>query len=499
MTRAAAGPEAAAALGRPRRRPVPEWYHDAKLGIFVHWGLAAVPGWAPRTGSILDVLRSDYDNLLPHSPYADWYENAIKFPLSPSARHHAAHYGTAPYADFREAFAVGLARWDPGAWADLFREAGAGYVVFVTKHHDGYCLWPSRERHPKRERWSCARDLVGELADAVRARGLRFGVYYSGGIDWSFEPAPVRDLGEFIASMPSGPDYARYAEAQLRELVERYAPAVLWNDIGWPAPEARLSGLLEDYYRAVPDGVVNDRWLHPGWLGRALRRRPVRALFNLALKEIVRRPGYVPKPVSSRHRDFRTPEYTTFPEIQREKWETTRGLGHSFCYNRNERDEDLISERDLVHLLVDVVSKNGNLLLDVGPRGEDGGVPEIQASRLRSLGRWLQRNGEAVHGTRPWERAEGRTRGGIPIRFTALGTTLYAVLLDTPPGVRIVMEGVRAAPDARVALVGGPALAWVQEADDLRVELPGPLPAAPAHVISIARAAVAAESRGPTS
>ena len=123
------------------------------------------------------------------------------------------------------------------------------------------------------------------------------------------------------------------------------------------------------------------------------------------------------------HTDFRTPEYASFGKIAKTKWETCRGIGYSFCYNRAETDAHMIDATELVRMFVDIVSKNGNLLLNVGPMA-DGTIPEIQLSRLRALGAWLQVNGEAIFGTRPWVRAEGATEDGTAMRFTRRGDTL---------------------------------------------------------------------------
>ena len=160
---------------------------------------------------------------------------------------------------FSAQFEDAVTAWNPGDWAETFARTGARYVVLVTKHHDGYLLWPSRTPNPRRAGFQSRRDLVGELGEAVRARGMRFGLYYSGGLDWVFEPGPVRDLGGLLGTIPSDPAYAQYAVAHWRELVERYLPDVLWNDIGFPAG-VNLNELLAWYYARRPEGAANDRF-----------------------------------------------------------------------------------------------------------------------------------------------------------------------------------------------------------------------------------------------
>jgi len=467
-----------------RGHQAPEWYQDAKLGIFIHWGLASVPGFAPRDLEIHELVRTRYRDFMPLSPYTEWYENALKFPWSPSAQHHRAVWGGRPYADFRALFQAGLEAWQPERWAEDFAAAGARYVVMVTKHHDGYSLWPSQVPNPNRKSWASPRDCVGDLAAATRGQGLRFGVYYSGGIDWSFNPEPVRDFGDFIGSIPRG-RYPAYAEAQVRELIERYAPSVLWNDIAWPGPEQALLQLFADYYAAVPDGLVNDRWITPTWPIRAFRVRLLRMLLNRILERGSRRGegGLTPPP--SVHFDTRTPEYTVFPDIRREKWESVRGMDKSFGYNRASRPEDFLSHEALIHSLVDIVSKNGNLLLNVGPRGEDCAIPEAQRERLAWLGAWLSRNGEAIYETRPWRRAEGSTREGISLRFTRKEGTLYAILLGQSLPAEVHLLDLPPEVGEAVRLLGHGPVRSRREGTELRVALP-PVPKSPAHALALA-------------
>jgi alpha-L-fucosidase len=474
-------------LASIRRHPIPEWYDDAKLGIFIHWSLSSVPGYAPRDRNINELLRTRYDDMQVHVPYTEWYENSLRFAGSPVSRFHREHHPERSYESFRDPWLAALERWDPAAWAQRFAAAGARYVVLVAKHHDGFCLWPSRVRNPRRPDWFSPRDCVGELASAVRERGMRFGVYYSGGLDWTFETHPIANLGDLVAAVPGG-DYPAYADAQVRELIERYRPDVLWNDIAWPGDRESFVRLVAHYYAQLPEGVINDRWITTSWLFRALRLAPVRALANRLIKWSVSRPDADITPPRSAHYDARTPEYAVFPEIRREKWECVRGMDKSFGYNRASLPEDFLSREALLHSVADIASKNGNLLLNVGPRGEDAAIPEPQLERLAWLGAWLDRDGEAIHATRPWRRAEGDTAQGVPLRFTRRGERVFAILLGRPEGTRITLRNLRLAAGGSVVLLGRGRVRATAEAADLRVDLDAPLPEGPIHALALSGA-----------
>lgn len=474
-------------LGSLNAHPIPAWYDDAKFGIFIHWGPFAIPAFATRSGSISDAFQNHYDTAVARTPYSEWYWNAIKVPESESAKYHAEVWKNAPYENFREPFLRGLAQWDPGAWARLFAEAGARYVVLVTKHHDGFCLWPSEVKNPHQKNWTTERDIVGELADAVRAAGMRFGVYYSGGIDWTFNREPLRTLADFIGSVPGG-DYPAYAEAQTRELIERYKPSVLWNDISWPSPQGPMLKLFADYYNTIEDGVLNDRWMPLSWFSRLMRFKFARRILDAVIKSRMRKnpPVQGVTPPMPPHCDFRTPEYTTFKDIMPKKWEATRGMSHSFGYNRFDTDADYASVDSLVTSFIDSVAKNGNLLLNVGPRGEDAQIPPEQVARLQGFGAWLRANGEAIYGTRPFTRAEGRTASGEDVRFTARGNTVYAHVFGTPTGTTVTIEGTDLPVPARAVHVAtGMEAACTRLNDSLALELPAPLAQAPAHAFRL--------------
>jgi alpha-L-fucosidase len=425
-------------------RPVPRWFDDAKLGVFIHWGLYSVPGWAPRTPDIQRLLHDEGPRaMLREIPYAEWYLNSMAIEGSPTWDHHRETYGADfAYDDFIPTFDAASAEADIDAIAALAHEAGAGYVVLTSKHSDGFALWPSPVDHPRKGEYHASRDLVGGLTDAVRARGLRMGLYYCGGFDWPSTDRTMRRGADMLLAIPTTAEYERFAAAQVRDLIERYRPSVLWGDVAWPVG-AELEALMADYYAAVPDGVVNDRWaIVPGLEGRGRRAllaaggRAVEALWS-RLPDERRRLAFPP----SRTYDFRTPEYEIPDTIREEKWELARGVGNSFGLNRNEDPNAILSVVDLVRMLCDVVARNGNLLIGVGP-DEYGRIPDDHAAPLRGLGAWMRDNGAAIVGSRPWTAGPDPRVSGGGIRYTVVDGTVH-VLVDATDASEVALEGVR--------------------------------------------------------
>jgi alpha-L-fucosidase len=427
-------------------RALPQWYDDAKFGIFVHWTPASVPAYAPvGPDPFAAAAEHGWEHALAHNPYVEWYQNSLGIEGSPVQLHHRAAYGDAPYDEFVPAFVAAHEGWRPDVWADLFAAAGARYVVLVTKHHDGFLLWPSTTP-PRKPGWHARRDLVGELASAVRARGLRFGVYYSGGLDWTFGGLPMTDFASSLAATPQGDDYVAYVDAHWRELIARYEPSVLWNDIGSPS-KLDLGALFEHYYERVPDGVVNNRF----------------DLFGVAAGTV--------------HADFVTPEYTLAADARGPKWEATRGIGTSFGFNREETETDYVSAAGLVQLLVEAVARGGNLLLNVGPNA-DGTIPWAQSCRLLALGWWLRTNGDALYGTRPCDRPDAVNRDGVALRYTERTGTRYVIAFDAPAATGLHVPGIDGDDSTTVQLLGDDtARPWQRVDDGIVVELPaGPAP-----------------------
>ncbi|WP_122938935.1 alpha-L-fucosidase [Brachybacterium sp. EE-P12] len=345
---------------------LPDWFRDAPLGIFIHWGPYSVPAWAEPTAELGEV--PDDAGWFAHNPYAEWYFNTIRIEGSPAAAHHRDVHGDAPYDDF-------LDRWDtsafdPAAWADLFRRAGADYVVPTTKHHDGVTLWDAPGTGDRNTvRRGPQRDLVGEIASAVTDAGLRFGVYYSGGLDWHVRPTEPLVSGEDVHDLkrPRDDEYGKYCSAHVRDLIDRYAPDVFWNDIGWPDEnfhfdEGGLGELLEHFYAERPEGLINDRF-------------------------------------AGAHQDFVTTEYQAGEIPEGQPWENCRGVGLSFGYNQVEDAAQYMTGAQAVRHVVDAVSKGGRVLLNVGPRA-DGSLHELQVAALESLGEFMAEHKAHLAGSR---------------------------------------------------------------------------------------------------
>jgi alpha-L-fucosidase len=394
----------------------PEWFHDAKLGIFIHWGVYSVPTWAPPDADIGGENAS---------PYAEWYPYYMYEDGSSTQEYHREEYGEdVEYADFIDDFTA--ENWDPDEWADLFADVGAGYVVLTGEHHDGFPLWESHyAKHNAVERGP-ERDLVGDLSEAVRDHDLRFAAsyhsnynYYQPGFEGRFGHPNFDGAG--IADEANGPgaEYVDFMNTKHRELIRKYEPDLLWFDV----PRAHSDHLeakevIADYYNTArewgKDVAVNDR-----------------------AATDAQRSNTEADDAAEFHGDFVTPEYASFDDIRDEKWESCRGIGHSFGYNQAEGEDEHLTCEELVRSFVDIVSKNGNLLINVGPRA-DGTIPEIQRDRLTALGEWLDANGDAIFGTRPWVVAEDAV-SDVDVRYTWRNGDLYAIAL-TWPGERLTLS-----------------------------------------------------------
>jgi alpha-L-fucosidase len=340
------------------QRKIPKWFHQDKFGIFIHWGVYAVPAYAP---------------VIPNSglSYAEWYWYRLPEKQKDFIAFHEKNYGgNFSYQQFEPMFKAEL--FDPAQWADIFKNSGAKYVVLTSKHHEGYCLWNSAEADRVWQRsWNAVtgtpkRDLLGDLTNAVRAQGLKMGYYYSL-YEW-FNPLWRSDKKKYVAE---------HMFPQFKDLVTKYKPSIIFSDgewelsdTAWQSPE--LLAWLFNESPVAKEVVVNDRW---GSNTRGINTGST----------------------------YTTSEYGSGMDAGM-VWEENQGIGHSYGYNRNEQLSDYKTSHDLILMLCDIVSRGGNLLLDIGPTA-DGRIPVIMQQRLTDMGDWLKTNGEAIYDTDVWKQS----------------------------------------------------------------------------------------------
>lgn len=453
-------------------RECPQWFPDAKFGIFIHWGLYSVPGYTKK------------------GTYAEWYWHALNGDTSLMSkknilRHqaisefHNSNYGKDfKYKDFREDFTCEL--FNPEEWADLFKRSGAKYVVLTSKHHDGYCLWPNKEASRSfGMKWNSVesgpeRDLVGELTEAVRKTDLKMGLYYS---IWDWfnpywtEPQQVAlktgnmiDNNSASKKIKADPEFLEEASKglnkyvnevmypQFKELVLNYQPSLIFSDGDWWMDDEKwqTKPLLAWLYNKAPNKdevVINDRW------GK----------------------------VRGKHGGYFTTEYGSGFEGIEKPWEENRGIGMSFGVNRIENIDDYRTEKELLYMFADLVSRGGNLLLNIGPN-PDGTIPVIMQERLVQIGEWLSVNGEAIYGTRTWKKTAQWSKGkrpsftkkdyhsGFPIYemtiapkpgnavkemwFTSKNDTLFALTPGWPKNNKLVISDIEVSKETKVSLLG---------------------------------------------
>jgi len=328
---------------RIKNYQVPQWWKEAKFGIFIHWGVYSAPSYA------------DHD-------YAEWYWTHKA--EGKSKEFHEKVYGEEiDYYDFASYFKAEF--FDAKEWADLFANSGAKYVVLTAKHMEGFTLWKSEIANQLHSRkWNSVdagpgRDIVAELSDAVKENGMKMGLYFM--MYEAMNPVYQNNPQEFIE---------KYSIPQFKDLYRTYQPSIVWPDGTWQhtASEYHSIELLNwilDSLNNNSEIVFNDRW-------------------GKDLTDV----GHA------------TTEYTYMlePESLPGPWEECRGIGESFGFNRNEKLSDYSSSQELLLMLIDVVSNGGNLLLNIGPTA-DGRIPIFMQERLLDIGNWLKVNGEAIYGS----------------------------------------------------------------------------------------------------
>lgn len=362
------------------RQNPPDWFKQSDFGIFIHWNMTSIPAFAPVDVPDYNKMALQYPPayMFSHIPYADWYLNSIRIDGGPAQKYHSEHYGDKKYEDFAPAFKERAKAVDVEHWADLFCRAGAKYVVAVTKHHDGFVMYDTKVKNPNLGDYNVGFDYIGALSKACRARGLRFGVYYSSLLDWTFTEKPITSISGLFLDNDNSRRYRDYCYDHWIELIDRYSPDVLWSDIGYPA-DKRLPELFAYYYSKVPEGVVNDRWSQwPNWLRNPLGKHFVD---SVAAKQLKKGGDEL---LDAQFYDYRTIEYTSNWKENGIWFEMCRGMDKSFGFNQFSRPEDYIKTSEVRDIIADIYPKKGRLLLNVGPDSY-GVIPSYQENILKEL------------------------------------------------------------------------------------------------------------------
>lgn len=481
--------ESALQTGRERFEPrwdslqhysCPDWYRDAKFGIYFHWGLYSVPAFG-----------------------SEWYPHWMYLPGRPEYEHHLATYGSLDkfgYKDFAAAFTA--EQFDPDAWVALFKEAGARYVGPVAEHADGFSMWDSRINRWNAARMGPRRDIVGLMERAVRKQGLKFyasfhhqwlwGWYTSPQVDadiykpefadlyWAqkYTPAPVPKEwdpavpGAFNMAHPEPPPTKRFCELwrdKVIEVVDSYHPDIIYfDDRAQVIPEGYRQQMMAHFYNSGKDLVLTykDQDFAAG-----------SGVIDIEAGQLTDKASYA--------------------------WQTDDVLDwDSWAYLTHPNYK---SAGRILRQLIDVVSKNGNLLLDVGPRA-DGTIPDETQKRLRQIGAWLRINGEAIYESRPADRfGEGPTKikaGSYvadhihdfiaqDIRFTVRAEAFYVHVLGAP-GSEVKVASLNrdtplpGGPLRKAELLGSPQpLKWEWTPDGLVLHMPETRPSDDAVVIKL--------------
>ena len=442
---------------------VPDWFVDAKFGIFIHWGVYAVPAFG-----------------------SEWYPRNMYIEGSAEFEHHRKTWGAQSefgYKDFIPMFKA--KQWDPEAWVDLLKNAGAKYVVPVGEHHDGFPMYDCSFTAYNAAKMGPCRDVCAELAEAARREGLHFGVsshrafnahYYTFRDNFDTSNVAYHKLYGLPHpdEAPVSYEFVLDWYARTQEMVDKFSPDILWFDFGWHRDE------------------------FGPWLPRVAAH-----YYNHALEH-----GYEPVlqykaklPDGVAVLDL---ERSKLDEIREHYWQTDTAVSYkSWGYIEG---DDFKSVASMVHDLADIVSKNGNLLMNIGPRA-DGTIPQEVQDLLLGIGKWLGVNGEAVYGTRCWETfGEGLT--GVPkhfderaqaaytaedIRFTTNGETLYAIALGWP-GEQLTIKSlgsgssVKSDAISEITMLGSDEkLSWSQDEAGLTIEMPAKQPCEHACTLKIVR------------
>jgi len=463
---------------------LPKWFEDAKLGIFLDWGPWSVPGFAPPRDPNLGTGGS----------YPDWYEFLMDYTYK---HYHDSVWGE----DFRRDDFLQLLHgknFNAKEYINLAVEAGAKYIVPFTRHHAGWTMWESEITFRNAVEMGPGRDIYKELAEAAREKNLKLGFYFSIA-EWEYPVIvdnrlsqwdPYENLAIFqdgMGLLPRPAPYSSYFPAKhdrmisgkipvrdywtdymmplFKEGVDKFDPDLVWYDGGWgtPATQNKSPEMTAYFYNQAEgrkDVVVNNR------AGAYLQEEDLKRIEELMKsgqhEKMLEVYGSAPQ-----IGDYTTPEYQVREGETEIKWEICRSISPAFGYNYTDNDENSISSAELIKLFVETVADNGNLLLVINPDGS-GKLSNVQKSRLKALGEWMNINEEGIHATRPWIMKDFDDS-----YFTKSkdGNILYVHRLNSTD--KITIPDLKLKANRKITILGADTiLDWQQKGDDIEVMIP---------------------------
>ena len=404
---------------------MPKWYDDAKIGLSMHWGVYSVPAWAPRQEGI---------------SYAEWYGSRMNDKKNPTYDYHREVYGNdVTYDDFIPQWKAEL--YNPDDWAKFAKKMGAKYMFITSKHHDGFCLWPSKYTNRNAKKMGPEKDILGQYFKAARKEGLKVGLYYSL-YEWYNPIYTGKEIP--YAGLKRVNNYVDdFMILQIKELIDLYHPDFFYFDGEWDHPEPfwKMKEVVAYYYNEAAkrdqEVFVNDRF------GKGER---------------------------GKHGDLYNVEYD-FDKgsegLLTHKWSFWQGIAKTFGYNQDTDPEDCLTPKQFIDKVIKGVSQNGNFDINVGPTAE-GEIPEYEQYPLLKLGEWLSVNGEAIYGTNYWEvQKEG------DVCYTAKDQHVYAIFLKWQ-GETFNLKSVKPLEGSKITMLGVPGeLEWDwNEANGLTIYYP---------------------------
>jgi alpha-L-fucosidase len=429
----------------------PEWFQDAKFGMFIDWGLWSVAGWAPKKEK--------------GAMYPDWYELRLDTD-SAFIKYHEKNWGK----DFKRDDFIPLftaSEYNPEKLVKLAADAGMKYVVPFSKHHSGFCLWPSSFTQRDASDMGPKTDLIKPIVESCKRNGLKFGFYFSveeweyplldteGRIKtrlWATKKSPsMEELEKKVSGKIPVKDFAKnYIIPQAVEFIDNYDPDLIWYDGEWETDVNELRTYeISSYFYNQAEGrkevAVNDRY----GTKDGKRLRFVRG-------------------------DFFTSEYHSLTDENKKSthaWEECRGISQSFGYNWQDTEENVISSKAFIDMFVEIVAKGGNLLLIVNLDGQ-GDLPKTQETRLLDIGKWLKVNGEGIYGTCSYLQ---QMDGSVSYTQSKDGQYLYAIIKEWP-GSDLHLKGVNPEKGSKIKMLGDDqSFNWINTEDGISIKVPAEL------------------------